>query len=244
MPKSVSAGMGVIEKNAVQPEVRLWEEEYGTLKVIPSSSRKLPSKALLLFSELLDFPRFKKVLDAGCGIGRNSIYLAQKGCEVHAVDISQTALATLQDAALKARVQHRISVHNIPLRDNFPFEENAFDLVLDSYVFCHFVDESFRRNYRQELHRVTRPGGFVFSSLFSVEDEYYKSMIKNEHGANYIVTDPNNGITKRLYTEAEIKNFYALSFEVFYFVKFEFVDVVLGNPYRRSILALALRKPT
>ncbi len=58
------------------------------MKVIPSSTRMLPSKALVLFSEILGFKNLHNVLDAGCGIGRNSIYLAQKGCEIHAVDFS------------------------------------------------------------------------------------------------------------------------------------------------------------
>src|SRR4029450_8873368 len=83
-----------------------------SFKVIPSSTRALPSKALLLFSEILDFKRINRVLDAGCGIGRNSVYLAQKGCEVHAVDISRIALNKLRDAALKAGVLEKITIYN------------------------------------------------------------------------------------------------------------------------------------
>src|SRR5260370_19457065 len=66
----------------------LWEEEYGHLQVIPSSTRKLPSKALTLFSELLELSNPRRALDAGCGNGRNSVYLAQKGWQVDAVDTS------------------------------------------------------------------------------------------------------------------------------------------------------------
>ncbi len=241
--ESLKETMSATEQKTIEREARLWEEEYGTLKVIPSSTRELPSKALLLFSEILDFKHLKKVLDAGCGIGRNAIYLAQKGCEVHAVDISQTAISKLQRAALRAEVRERITIYNIPLRETFPFENNSFDLVLDSYVFCHFTDEDFKQNYRKELHRITKPGGIVFSSLFSEEDEYYKKIIQNGYGKENIVTDPKNGITKRLYTEAEIKDFFSTHFDILYFVKFEFEDIVLGLPYRRSILALALRKP-
>src|SRR5262245_52972785 len=112
----------------------LWNREYGTLKVIPSSTRTLASKAILLFSEILDFKRFEKVLDAGCGIGRNAIYLAEKGCQVHAVDISEIALNKLQAAALKGGVTEQITIHNTAL-ESFPFEDNSFDLVIDSYVF-------------------------------------------------------------------------------------------------------------
>src|SRR5262245_5772794 len=193
-------------------EAQLWEKEYGTFKVIPSSTRALPSKAVILFSEILDFKRINRVLDAGCGIGRNSVYLVQKGCEVHAVDISRIALNELRDAALKAGVLEKITIYNTPLRESFPFEKGAFDLVVDSYVFCHFTDEDFKQNYRKELCRVTKPGMIVFSSLFSIEDEYYKKIMANRGRKNKTVTDPSNGITKHLYTETEIKNFFSVDF--------------------------------
>lgn len=226
----------------IEQEAQLWDREYGILKVIPSSTRALPSKPLLLFSEILSFENMRNVLDAGCGIGRNSVYLAQKGCKVHAVDYSEMALKVLDNAAARSGVRERISTYNCMLGETFPFEAGYFDLVLDSYVFCHFIDDAFRQNYRKELHRVTKPGGIVFSSVFSFEDEYYKEILEKNGGKHNIVTDPNNGITKRLYTEREIKDFFSVDFEVLYFTKFEFSDIVLGNTYRRSILALAMRK--
>lgn len=222
-------------------EADLWDREYDALKVIPSSTRALPSKPLILFSELLGFDKVDKVLDAGCGIGRNTIYLAQKGCRVDAVDLSPAALRALDSAALRLGLRNSIRTHNCKLEAMFPFESEHFDLVLDSYVFCHFVDDAFRENYRRQLRRVTKPNGVVFSSTFSFEDEYYREILAKGGGKRNIVTDPNNGITKRLYTEQEIKEFFSVDFELTYFVNFEFSDVVLGESYRRSIFAVALK---
>ena len=220
----------------------VWDQEYTTYKVIPSSTRSLPSKALVLFSDLIGFQNNLKVLDAGCGIGRNSVYLAEKGCEVHAVDFSKAALSKLDNLSKHAGVRERITLYNHSLVESFPFESNSFDLILDSYVFCHFVDEGLKQYYRDELNRVTKPGGIVFSSLFSVDDEYYEELINQGNGRNKIVTDPHNGVTKQLYTEKEIKTFFSSLFTILYFVKFQFTDIVLGKPYERSILALILQK--
>ena len=224
-------------------QTQLWEREYGSLRVIPSSTRELPSKALQLFSEILDFTEPRKILDAGCGIGRNAIYLARKGAEVHAVDMSPTALRHLDRAALSAGVRKQIIVHQQALDIPFPFENNFFDLVLDSYVSCHFTDDQFKEGYRQQLHRVTKPGGFVFSSQFSVEDEYYAKILEDNKDGGKLVTDPRNEITKRLYAGDEIKNFFRVEFEIPYFVKLEFDDEVQQTVYRRSIFAIVLRKP-
>src|SRR5438067_3315020 len=90
----------------------VWDREYTTYKVIPSSTRSLPSKALVLFSELIGFQNKLKVLDAGCGIGRNSVYLAKKGCEVHAVDFSEAALSQLDKLAIQTGIRERITLYN------------------------------------------------------------------------------------------------------------------------------------
>lgn len=220
----------------------IWDREYSTHKVIPSSTRTLPSKALTLFSELLQFQNGLKVLDAGCGIGRNAVYLALKGCEVHAVDFSDAALHQLDLLARQERVDQKLTSYKSLLEEPFPFEDNSFDLVLDSYVFCHFTDTNLKLHYREELHRVTKPGGAIFSSLFSVDDEYYADILKSEGNSGKIVVDPNNGITKELYTEEEIKKFFSERFNLQYFVEFQFQDVVLGAPYRRNIFAMVLRR--
>lgn len=217
----------------------LWDREYSTHKVIPSSTRMLPSKALVLFSELLCFREGLKVLDAGCGTGRNSIYLAGKGCEVHALDFSDEALRRLDVSATEAGVRDRIFPLHHPLQNPFPFPDNSFDLVLDSYVFCHFTDDGLKSFYLDQLRRLVKSYGVVFSSVFSADDEYY-----DELPASWgrTVVDPRNGLTKQLYTEEEAKKLFAARFDIQYFIKFQFMDIVLDRPYKRSLLVFILRK--
>jgi len=217
----------------------LWDLEYTTHKVIPSSTRMLPSKALVLFSELLGIQPGVKVLDAGCGTGRNSIYLANKGCEVHALDFSEVALNLLNVAAIQSGVRDKIFSYHHELQFPFPLSSNSFDLAVDSYVFCHFTDLNFKSFYLGELHRILKPSGILFSSVFSIDDEYYMEMPGAEDG---IVIDPNNELTKQLYTEEEAKQLFSLNFNVLYFVKFQFTDVVLKRLYKRSLLVFVLQK--
>jgi SAM-dependent methyltransferase len=217
----------------------LWDREYDTCRVIPSSTRMLPSKALVLFSELLAFREGLRVLDAGCGTGRNSIYLANKGCEVHALDFSEVALHRLRVSATQSGVRDRIFLYHHALQNAFPFEPESFDLVLDSYVFCHFTDPGMKSFYLEELRRSVRTSGRIFSSVFSVDDEYYDEFPKLE---GRIVVDPHNGLTKQLYTEEEARCMFSARFDIQYFVKFQFMDVVLDRSYKRSLLVFILSK--
>jgi SAM-dependent methyltransferase len=220
-----------------------WDKEYSEFQTIPSSTRKSPSKALLLFAELLALRNPGSALDAGCGNGRNSIYLANQGWTVEALDYSQRALDYLAASIRGSELTNRIHRHHLHLNPPLPFPDASFDLVLDSFVSCHFTDSSFQEAYWAELLRLTKPTGHVFTSLFSVDDEYYKrvgSMLDREQ---QIVIDPNNGIIKRLYTESQIKLFFQRRCSIKYYANFEFVDSVLLRPYRRSILTLVL-EPT
>lgn len=226
----------------VKTSKEIWDREYDTFRAIPSSTRRVPSKALLLFSEILSFNNIGRVLDAGCGPGRNSIYLAKKGCVVDAVDFSVVALKNLQVEAVQAHVADKISGLYCELEHSLPFHDGTHELVLDSYVSCHFIETTLRKHYLREVARVLKPNGFLFSTQFSVDDEYYRSLLNGDAKRSSIVTDPHNGVTKALYTDEQAKLLFSEYFSLFHFVRFEFDDVVLGETYRRVILALALQK--
>lgn len=219
----------------------VWEREYAELKVIPSTTRQLPAKALTLFNEIIQFSRCTRVLDLGCGNGRNSVYLAAKGCTVDAIDYSGNALAELERRAKKADVASNIRMHHRPLGREFPFEADSFDLVLDIYVSCHFLDDDLKRHYGQEIRRVLKANGTLISVVFSTEDEYYRRLATDLHNGT-IVVDPANQIPKQLYDEPGIKNFWMTWFSLLYFAKLEFADSVCGECYGRSVFALALTK--
>lgn len=215
-----------------------WEREYTVLHAIPSSRREQPAKALLLFAELLGLDD-KAVLDAGCGNGRNAVYLAKRGCEVRAVDFTDVALAETQRRASEAGVQGHISVEKVDLSRPLPFSAHSFDLGLDAYTFCHFLDDRLASEFWLEMRRVVRPNGRLMSIGFSVDDSYY-AQYRPADGSQ-IVIDPSNQISKRLYQEGELKDFFSQFFRIEYFAKFEFADLVHKRVFKRVVFATILQ---
>jgi SAM-dependent methyltransferase len=218
-----------------------WEKELSQKHAIPSSTRAEPAKALVLFVELLGLASPLKVLDAGSGNGRNTVYLAQRGCEVTAVDFCDFALKETQKRVAEAGLTRKVSIVRHFLDDPAPFARESFDFVLDSYVSCHFLNEEICRNYLLDLARITKSGGHLLSIFFSNEDEYYSQLLKNSPDGS-LVCDPANGIWKRLYTERQARTLFPAVLEPQYFMKFEFLDTVLGNPYRRVLFISVLTK--
>ncbi|MDT5073272.1 MAG: hypothetical protein QOH82_2592 [Mycobacterium sp.] len=102
------------------------------------------------------------VLDIGCGLGDNAVFLAENGHVVTGLDISPTALITAEQRAKDAGVDVTFAVADSTKLDGYT---DAFDTVIDSGLF-HSLDHEGRRSYVAAVHRATRPGATLLLSCF------------------------------------------------------------------------------
>jgi SAM-dependent methyltransferase len=103
------------------------------------------------------------VLDIGCGLGDNAVYLAKSGHNVTGLDISPTALITAERRAADAGVNVRFAVTDSTRLEGYA---GAFDTVVDSGMF-HCLDDDGKRSYAAAAHRATRPDATLLLSCFS-----------------------------------------------------------------------------
>ena len=105
---------------------QFWERRYRDAS--PATSKR-PSTALARYAEGLAPGR---ALDLGCGKGDDTVWLARRGWEVLAVDVSAAALAIVEGNARAADVAGRVRVERHDLERSFP--EGCFDLVSAMYL--------------------------------------------------------------------------------------------------------------
>lgn len=106
-----------------------------------------------------------RVLDAGCGRGRNLVYLMRGGCDVYGVDADPAAVDSTRRLAASLGIA---SDHFVlaPV-ERMPFPDNFADAVISSAV-LHFAPSEERfRAMLAEMWRVLRPGGLFFCRLGS-----------------------------------------------------------------------------
>jgi tellurite methyltransferase len=107
-----------------------------------------------------------RVFDAGCGGGRNLVYLLRNGYEVAGNDQDPNAVAQLRALAesLAPDRSHDFRVEPIEATS---FPDASFDVVIASAVLHFASDAAHFESMLRQLWRVLKPGGMFFARLAS-----------------------------------------------------------------------------
>jgi tellurite methyltransferase len=122
-----------------------------------------------LFDQLLK-GRFEpgwRILDAGCGSGRNLVYFLREGFDVCGVDTSSEAIAHVRLLAHAHAPQLPAESFRREPVEKMSFADESFDAVLSSAVLHFARDEAHWLAMMREMWRVLKPGGLFFARLAS-----------------------------------------------------------------------------
>ena len=164
---------------------------------------------IYLFDQLLKgrFVPGMRVLDAGCGTGRNLVYFLRKGYQVFGIDQSEDAIARVR--SLAAELAPHLPAENFRVE---PVEQmsfgrsdekstQGFDLVISSAVLHFARDEEQWQAMVREMWRVLKPGGILFARLASTIG--MEQQVKLIEGRRYHLPD---GSDRFLVDEAMLRS--------------------------------------
>jgi SAM-dependent methyltransferase len=108
-----------------------------------------------------------RVLDAGCGYGRNLVHLLREGCEVFALDANAEGVEHVR--ALARELAPKLPAENFRVGaiEQMDFPDAFADVVLCSSVLHFARNEQHFLAMVSELWRVLKPGGMLFCRLGS-----------------------------------------------------------------------------
>ena len=144
---------------------------------------------IYLFDQLLKgrYDDCRKVLDVGCGGGRNLFWFLQNAHEVYGVDPNPNAIQAVKDLSGTLAPANAAENFMIGTAENLPFANRSFDLVISSAV-LHFAQnhDHFDAMLRS-MWRVLRHGGYLFARLAS--DIGIEPLVKHLGNGRYLLPD-------------------------------------------------------
>jgi len=152
-------------------------------------------QSLLRFNEIIiEKAKIKKtdrVLDAGCGIGGTSIFIARKiGCKVEGITISQNQVDKAKKLAKKLNMSSLVNFSNQDYT-NTKFKSGSFDVVFALESVCYSDKEKFlRESYRllKKGGRLVVADGFNSKSKFSGKEKKLVSKWSNSWAVDSLET--------------------------------------------------------
>ena len=151
------------------PDQRIiWDDWHRTHT---SASRSSNAHSLIdKFVNLLPHTKDRRILEVGCGQGREAIALARMGLAVDAFDLSPLAVTLARENARQADVTINAIEHDAA--EPLPYNTNRFAGIF-AHLSLHYFDEATTRKIFAELARVTMPAGGILFTVRSVHDRFY-----------------------------------------------------------------------
>ncbi len=135
--------------------------DWGKIFAAPEMQNLRPNPEFLALLPDLSRAGVRRVLDAGCGVGRQLLPLAHQGFQVVGVDREAAALQLRQGSLAAAHLPGALVLADLR---RLPLSPGAFDLAVSINVINHGDAATFR-DYCRELDRVLKPGGRLFINV-------------------------------------------------------------------------------
>lgn len=123
-----------------------------------------------ILAEKVDINKGDHVLDAGCGVGGSSIFLAgEYGCSVDGVTLCPEQVEKARDNAKKHGVASLVTFHDMDYTST-TFEDERFSVVWGLESTCYADD---KKALLLEIYRILKPGGrVIIADGFAAKEEY------------------------------------------------------------------------
>ena len=131
----------------------------------------------------LDSKAGERILDVACGGGVLSLKIAEKGCEVYGVELSEDVINSAKRLAEREKIACAFKVGNA---EDLPYQDGYFDKVVCSSSLEHFKDDI---KALKEMNRVLKPNGVVVlttdSFAYPISDELKEKHREIAYVVNY-----------------------------------------------------------
>ncbi|MFK4303403.1 tellurite methyltransferase [Paenibacillus sp. RC254] len=138
--------------------ITIYEEEYKTQEYYWGTE---PNKVCYQVLQFMPPNKHIKLLDIGCGEGKDAVFFARNGYDVTAFDVSDAGIEKTK------RLAEKTGVHvNVFKADILDYRlDTHFDVIFSSGV-LHYIKPEFRKEIFENYKQYTNPNGLHFLNVF------------------------------------------------------------------------------
>jgi len=163
-----------LDKKLLNQQSEHWERNFSSKPEMfglePSYSAK---KALEVFKR----NKIKNILELGAGLGRDTIFFAQNGIYVHAIDYSLSATNIIKKRSKENNLEEFIKVQNYDIRQKLNFDNQSFQACYSHMLFCMAFTNQNLKDLNKEIGRILIKGGINIYTVRNQTDGDFKKGI-------------------------------------------------------------------
>ncbi|MEG6585711.1 class I SAM-dependent methyltransferase [Dendrosporobacter sp. 1207_IL3150] len=147
-----------------------WENTFAKTKDMFGIS---PSESAQLFTPILNERGIKTVLELGAGQGRDTLFFAQQGVHVYALEYTEVGVETIKKKAEALGISHLVTVLQHDVRNPLPFDNETFDACYSNMLFCMAFTTRELESLSAEVLRVLKGSGLNFYTVRNTKDKNF-----------------------------------------------------------------------
>ena len=178
---------------------RYWNEKYWVRHMRDDDLDNIEDTWVDKYDEIIS-SKSGKLLDLGCGVGQYSKYFADKGFSVTSADISERALAYLNEK------YRNVETVRVDMTQPLPFADKSFDVVFAN-LSIHFFSENDTVSLINEVKRILKDDGIFVGSCNSSKAYKYIADCSTVLEDGFYRED--GGRTVRLFDKEQFDRFFA-----------------------------------
>ena len=187
-----------MDKKLLNLQSQHWESNFSSKPEMfgfePSYSAK---KALETFKK----NNITNIIELGAGLGRDTIFFAQNGIYVHAIDYSLSATNIIKKRSKENNLDALIKVENHDIRKKLDCDNENFQACYSHMLFFMALTNQDLKDLNQEILRVLKKDGFnIYTARNHMDGDFKKGTHRGEDMYEM------NGFIVHYFSENKIKN--------------------------------------
>lgn len=139
-----------------------WNEIYEQNKAYTYYDIFKPHEDMQKIAEYFKKNKVSKILDLGCGAGRNLLYLAKQGFEIYGLDYASEGINLIKKQLKEHGLETKLTTSSFYKK--LPYQDNYFDAIISVQSIQHGTNKQITHTIK-EMERVLKNKGLIFITV-------------------------------------------------------------------------------